>query len=70
MGVADLADRLAGNLGIIKHGFSCDLAGDNYKAGCHECLTSDARLWVGSQCRVKYRIRDLVGDFVGMAFSD
>src|ERR1044072_3052807 len=70
MGVADLADCLAGDLGIIEHRFSGDLAGDNNQARGHECLTSDARSWVGCQCRVKYRIRDLVGDFVGMAFSD
>src|SRR3954447_21906715 len=70
MGITDFADRLAGNFRIVEHRVGRDLAGHDYEAGCHKRFTGYARLWIGSQCRVKNRIRDLVGDFVGMAFGD
>jgi hypothetical protein len=70
MGVADFANCLAGNLGIVEHSIGCDLAGDDYEARCHKRFTGYARLWIGSQCRVKYSIRDLVGNLVWMAFSN
>src|SRR5215213_1388332 len=70
MRITDFADRFAGNFGIVEHRIGGDLARDNYETRGHEGFTRHARLWVGSQCRVKYRIRDLVGDFVWMTFSN
>ena len=47
-----------------------NFASDDYQAGGDERFTRNASSWIGAQCGVKHGIRDLVGDFVWMAFSN
>ena len=45
-------------------------AGDNYHPSRQQRFAGDARHRILGQRRVQHGIRDLVGDFVGMTFSD
>src|SRR6185436_14572781 len=69
-GVTDLTNRFARDSGVVDYGVGRDLTGDNHQSGGDESFTSYACGWIDTQCGVKYCIRDLIGDFVWMAFSD
>ena len=68
--VADLADRLAGDLLDVDVGRRGDLARDDHEAGVHERLAGHAAGRVVSQDGIKHAVGDLVGDLVRMALGD
>ncbi len=63
-------DGLADDLRKIDVAAGGDFTGDDRQAGGDERFTRNASSWIDAQCRVKYSIRDLVRDFVWMAFSN
>ena len=69
VGVADLADRLAGDLRDVDVGLGRDLAGDDDEAGVDQRLAGDAAVRVVGEDRVEDAVGDLVGDLVGMALG-
>ena len=68
--VADLADRLAHDLGDVHVGLGGDLAGDEGKAGGDERLAGHAAVRVVLEDRVEDGVGDLVGQLVGMTLGD
>jgi len=68
IGVADLADGLAGDLGIVDDSISGNLTGDDNHTGGHQRLAGHAGLGVLGQDRIKDRVGDLVGNLVRMTF--
>ena len=62
--VADIADDVAGNVGIIEHGLGGDFAGDHHQAGRHQRFARHAPRRVFRQHRVQHRVRNLVGNLV------
>ena len=69
VGVADLADRLAGDLLDVDVGLGRDLAGDDDEAGVDERLAGDPAVRVVGQDRVEDAVGDLVGDLVRVALG-
>ena len=67
--VADLADRLAGDLLDVDVGLGGDLAGDDDEAGVDERLAGDAARRVVAQDGVEDAVGDLVGDLVGVTLG-
>ena len=67
--VADLADRLAGDLLDVDVGVGRDLAGDDDEAGVHERLARDPAERVLGQHGVEDAVGDLVGDLVGVTLG-
>lgn len=55
---------------LIHDPVAADLAGKDHQLGGRQRLTGDARLGVLGQEHIDDRVRDLVGDFVRMAFGD
>ena len=70
VGVADLADDLAGDLLHVDVGLRRDLAREHDEARRDERLDGDAALRVLREQRVEDGVGDLVGDLVGVAFGD
>ena len=68
--VANLAHRLARNLGIINQRLSRNLAGENHHAGCQQRLASHAAQRVLRQHRIQNSVRYLIRDFVRMSLGD
>jgi hypothetical protein len=68
--VADLANRLAGDLGDVDVGLGRDLAADDDEAGVDERLAGDTAVGVVADDRVEDAVGDLVGDLVGMPLGD
>ena len=69
VGVADLADRLAGDLLDVDVGLGRDLAGDDDEAGVDQRLAGDAAVRVVGEHRVEDAVGDLVGDLVRVALG-
>ena len=67
--VADVGDRVAHDLLVIDDGAGRDLAGDNGEAGRDERFARDAAHRVLREDGVENRIRNLIGDLVGMSFG-
>ena len=68
--VADGADGLAGDVGVVELGLGGDFAGDDQQAGLGEGFARHAALRVLGEARVEDGVRDGVADFVGVAFRD
>jgi hypothetical protein len=68
--VADVADDLAHQRFQVDPGAGGDLAGDDRHAGLDHRLAGHARALVLGQDRIEYRVRNLVGDLVGVAFGN
>ncbi len=66
--VPDLRDALADETRDVHVRARRDLAGDDDQACRDQRLTGDAALGIVGQDGVEHRVRDLVGDLVGMAF--
>ena len=69
VGVADLADRLAGNLLDVDVGVGRDLAGDQDQPRVDERLAGDAPVGIVAEDGVEHAVGDLVGDLVRVAFG-
>ena len=69
VGVADPLDRAADDVRNVDVRRRGDLAGDHRHPGGHQRFARHAGVGVASQDRVENRIRDLVGNLVGVAFS-
>ena len=70
LGVADAADGVAGNLGEIHVSLGLHLAGQNDLPCGDECLTGNLGLRVESQQVIKDCITNLVGNLVGVPFTN
>src|SRR3990172_3584351 len=70
VGVADAADSVAGNLGVIEVGFGGDLARHHRQPGRHQRLAGHAAVQVLLQHGVEHRVGNLVGDLVRVPFGD
>ena len=68
--VADVADDLADDLGIVDHGLGRDLAGDNGDAGRDHRLAGHAAPGVLGEQGVEDAVGNLIGQLVGMAHAD
>ena len=68
--VADLRDPIANDPGDVDVGLRRDLAGDDDEAGRDQRLAGDAAVDVVGQDGIEHRVRDLVGDLVGMTLGD
>ena len=68
--VADLGDGRADDLLVVHDGGRRDLAGDDRQAGRDERFARHAAGRVLRQNGVQNRIRDLIGDLVGMSLGD
>ena len=68
--VADLRDPIANDPRHVDIRVGRNLAGDDDEAGGDQRLAGDAAVHVVGQDRVEHRVRDLVGDLVGMALGD
>ena len=70
VGVADAADRVAGEAGDVDVRLGADLAGDHAQAGRDQRLARDAAVGVLGQHRVEDAVADLVGHLVGVTLGD
>ncbi len=68
--IADGGDDAADERLEVDVSLGGDFAGDDDQAGRGEGFGGDAAVGVLLQAGVQNGVRDLVGDFVGMAFSD
>jgi hypothetical protein len=68
--VADLADRLAGDLFDIELGLRRDLAADDDHVRLDVGLARNAAELVLRQAGIKDRVGNRVGDFIGMSLTD
>ena len=68
--VSDGLDGAADYVLKIDVGFRRDFSGDDYESGGGQGFTGDAATGIFSQAGVEDGVRNLVGNFVGMAFSD
>ena len=68
-GIADALDGLADQRGHIHVGGGADLARHDYQPRGDQGLAGDVAGRIVSEDRVNHRVRDLVGDLVGMAFA-
>ena len=67
--VAYIADDAARNLCYVNVALCADLAHDVDKAGGNGRFAGDAAVGVFFEYRVKYRVRDLVADLIGMSLG-
>ena len=70
VGVADLADRVAGEAREVDVRLGADLAGDDAQTGRDQRLARDAAVRVLGQDRVEDAVADLVRHLVGVALGD
>ena len=70
VGVPDLPDRLADDVGNLDIGLGGDLAGDERDAGGQDRLAGDPAALILGDDRIQNAIRNLVRNLVGMAFGD
>ena len=68
--VADVEHGLAHQRLDVDPGAGRDLAGDDHHPGLDQRLAGDAAARIHRDDGIEYRVRDLVGDFVGMPFGD
>lgn len=68
--VADVLDGLADNLLIVELGLGGDLAEDHDHAGLGGSLASDLGEGVLGQAGIEDRVRNLIGDLVGVTLTD
>jgi hypothetical protein len=68
--VSDGLDGASDYVLKIDVGFRRDFSGDDYESGGGQGLTGDAAAGIFSQAGVEDSIRNLVGDFVRVAFRD
>ena len=62
--VADVADDVARNIGIIEHGLGGNFSGDHHQAGRHQRFARHAPEWIFGEHRVEYRVGNLIGNLV------
>ena len=67
--VADVADDVAGNVGIIEHGLGGDFTGDHHQARRHQRFARHAPHGIFREHRVEYRVRNLIGNLVRVTFG-
>src|SRR5688500_6902163 len=68
--VADLANRFASNVFDIEIGLGGDFAADDHDVRLDVGFTGDAAELVLREARVEDRVRNRVGDFIGVTFAD
>ena len=68
--VADIDHRLPGDLGNIHIAAGGDFSYNMDLAGSHQGFAGDSGIRVLFQDGIQYRIRDLIGDFIRMAFRN
>lgn len=68
--VADVLDGLADNLLVVELGLGGDLAEDHDHAGLGGSLASDLGEGVLGQAGIEDRVRNLIGDLVGVTLTD
>lgn len=68
--VADVLDGLANNLLVVELGLGGDLAEDHDHAGLGGSLASDLGEGVLGQAGIEDRVRNLIGDLVGVTLTD
>jgi hypothetical protein len=68
--VADLTNRLAGDLRDVDVGLGRDLARDDDEAGIHQRLAGDPPFGVLAHDRVEDAVGDLVADLVGVTLGN
>ena len=70
VGIADVLDDSASNLGDVDIGVGRDLAGHQAQPRGHERLARHARLGILREDGVEHRVGHLIGDLVGVSFGD
>jgi hypothetical protein len=68
--IADLANRLAGNVFDIELGPGGDLAADNHDVGLDVGFTGDAAEFVLREAGIEDRVRNRIRDFIRMTLAD
>ena len=69
IGVTNALDDFASSLSNINVSLGGDFTRDQTQASCHQSFASDTSMWVLREDRVEHRIRNLVGDLVGVTFG-
>src|SRR5512140_1009883 len=70
IGVADLANGLAGDRAEVQIGFGGDFAADDDQVAFGVGLASNAAVGILGQAGVQHGVRDGIADFVRVAFAD
>jgi hypothetical protein len=67
--VANAADRVADDLGVVQHAGRGDLTGQHYQPGGDQGLARHPRVRVHCERRVQHGVGDLIGDLVGVTLG-
>jgi hypothetical protein len=68
--VSDALDGAADHVLKVDVSFGRDFSGDDYQSGCRESFAGDSAAGIFAKAGVEDGVRDLICDFVGMAFGD